>query len=139
MWSDMESIDEWTRKGYSQYEQRNFHEAIECYNKSLAINSKNTRTLLLKGNALQGLKKFDEAIKCYDQTLQIVPESVDLLIVTLQCKRTCFAELDKYDEAYECNERILAINPNFEDALEHKEYYNEYFFDSDDDEPLGYE
>jgi tetratricopeptide (TPR) repeat protein len=47
-----------------------YTEAIECYDKALAINPKQDNALFNKGNALDRLEKYDEAIECYDKAIE---------------------------------------------------------------------
>ena len=56
-----------------------FEEAIECYDKALAIDPQNSNILSNKGLSLHNQGKFEEAIECYDKALAI--NSQDVFII----------------------------------------------------------
>ncbi|MDD4580243.1 MAG: tetratricopeptide repeat protein [Methanothrix sp.] len=51
--------------------------ALECYNKSIQINSKDADAWVNRGNALYKLGRLDEAIESYTNAIEIDPESED--------------------------------------------------------------
>ena len=56
-----------------------FAEALECYDKALAIDPQNSKILSNKGLSLHNLGKFAEALECYDKALAI--DSQDVFII----------------------------------------------------------
>ncbi|MDD1715446.1 MAG: tetratricopeptide repeat protein [Methanolinea sp.] len=64
-----------------------FREAIECYDRALAIDPDFSVAWSAKGVALHNLGRYDEAITCYDRALSLDPgnEGIeDLREITLQ-------------------------------------------------------
>ncbi len=54
-------------------ELNNYLEALNCYTKSLQLDtklSKNSEYLTLKGKALKQLGKIDASIKCFDEAIK---------------------------------------------------------------------
>jgi len=56
----------------AQYNQ--FEEAIECYDKALALDPQNAGVWVLKGSTFEGLGRNDEAAECYKNTAEIDPQ-----------------------------------------------------------------
>ncbi|TVP40290.1 tetratricopeptide repeat protein [Candidatus Nitrosocosmicus arcticus] len=57
--------------GILLHNQGKFAEALECYDKALAIDSHNSNVLSNKGLSLHNQGKFAEALECYDKALAI--------------------------------------------------------------------
>jgi tetratricopeptide (TPR) repeat protein len=73
------SLKELILKGNEHYYNKEYNEAIECYDKALEIDPKDADTLNNKGNALDNLGKHKEAIECYDKALEIDPKHAIVL------------------------------------------------------------
>lgn len=54
-----------------------YDEALECFDKVLSLDPKNTRAWNQKGVALRSLGRYDEAIECFNRSLEIVPKDLD--------------------------------------------------------------
>ena len=52
---------------------KRLHEAIECHDKTIQINSRNAEAWTNKGVDLVSLKKYDDALKCFEKALKIDP------------------------------------------------------------------
>jgi len=59
--------------GIMLHNQGKFVEALECYDKALAIDPQNSNVLSNKGLSLHNQGKFVEALECYDKALAINP------------------------------------------------------------------
>jgi tetratricopeptide (TPR) repeat protein len=68
-----EDIDALNEKGNTLFNQRKYEEAIEYYDKALAIDPNNKEFLNNKANALDELNKYEESIHYYDKALAIDP------------------------------------------------------------------
>ena len=66
----VEALD---NKGLALGELGKHKEAIECFNKSLEINSINGVAWNNKGIILALLEKYEEAIECFDKAIEINP------------------------------------------------------------------
>jgi tetratricopeptide (TPR) repeat protein len=103
-------------------------EAIEYYDKALAIDPDNVGALVGIGASLANSSKYKgsmayydkalhkEAIECYDKALAIDPNNVE----ALNNKGFSLFGLDKYKEAIEYNDKVLAIDPSYINALNNK-------------------
>ncbi len=60
--------------GIMLHNQGKFAEALECYDKALAIDPKSSVVLSNKGLTLHNQGKFAEALECYDKALAIDPQ-----------------------------------------------------------------
>ena len=56
----------WTNRAACRNTMEKFEEAISDCDTALSIDSKCTRSIIQKGNALMGLNRFNEARECYD-------------------------------------------------------------------------
>ena len=65
--------------GILLHNQGKFSEALECYDKALAIDPHNSNILSNKGLSLHNQGKFAEALECYDKALAI--NSQDVFII----------------------------------------------------------
>ena len=64
-------------KGTRLLEDAKYDEALECFDKVLSLNQKNTHAWNQKGVALRSLGRYDEAIECFNKALEIVPKDLD--------------------------------------------------------------
>ena len=93
-----------------------YQEAIEWFDKALAIEPNNVKALTGKGAALGLEGKYQESMDCFDKTLTIDPYHIN----ALNGKGLLLFILHKYEEAIECFDKVLAIEPNNVDALTNK-------------------
>ena len=103
-------------QGNAYFYEEGFDEAIEAYDKALAIKPGLHEALNNKGIALADLGKLDEAIEAYDKALAIKPGDHKVL----NNKGTALADLGKLDEAIEAYDKALAIKPGLHEALNNK-------------------
>ncbi|MDF0680464.1 MAG: tetratricopeptide repeat protein [Candidatus Nitrosocosmicus sp.] len=68
------SLKQLYENGIMFHNQGKFVEALECYDKALAIDPKNSKVLSNKGLSLHNQSKFVEALECYDKALAIDPQ-----------------------------------------------------------------
>jgi tetratricopeptide (TPR) repeat protein len=65
----MTDANELYSQGNALRSQNKYQEAIEAYDKALALNASFAEALYDKGLALHNLNKFQEAIECYDKAI----------------------------------------------------------------------
>ena len=97
----------WSRKGTSLSQLGRHEEAIECFDKALAIDSGYLGAWGGKAVALDGLGRFNEAISHYDRALTIDPRNA---IFWLN-KGFPLGKLGRHEEAIACYDKALAIDP----------------------------
>jgi superkiller protein 3 len=93
-----------------------YEEAIQYYDKVLAIDPNDVDALTNKGVALSALGKSEEAIQYYDKALAIDPNYT----LSLTNKGIDLGILGKYDEAIQYYDKALAIDPNYTLSLTNK-------------------
>ena len=67
------NLNQLYENGIMLHNQGKFVEALECYDKALAIDPQNSNVLSNKGLSLHNQGKFVEALECYDKALAIDP------------------------------------------------------------------
>ena len=75
----MTDATELYNQGNALRTQNKYAEAIETYDKALALNANFAEALYDKGLALHNLNKFQEAIECYDKAISITPKYIDAI------------------------------------------------------------
>jgi tetratricopeptide (TPR) repeat protein len=88
-------------------------EAIEWFDKALAIDPDNVKVLGNKGGALDTLGRHEEAIEWFDKALAIDPNDV----IALCNKGVSLGHMGRHKEAIEWFDKALAIDPNYVIAL----------------------
>ena len=98
------------------YDNQKYDEAIQYYDKVLAINPSAVGALNSKGLALDHLQRYDEALPYFDKALSINPSSVN----ALNNKGLALDHLQRYDEALQSFDKALEIDPSNQKALDGK-------------------
>lgn len=97
----------WSSKGKSLSQLGRHEEAIECFDKALAIAARDPGTWGNKGIALDGLGRYEEAISCYDRQLAIDPRNA----IGWLNKGFPLGKLGRHEEALACYDKALVIDP----------------------------
>ncbi len=71
---DATNLKQLYENGIMLHNQGKFAEALECYDKALAIDPQNSNVLSNKGLSLHNQGKFAEALECYDEALAMDPQ-----------------------------------------------------------------
>lgn len=74
--SNTELAMRWIQHGMRLRDQKQWLEALESFEKALALDSRNPQAWALKGRALDEMGNLSEAIRCYKTSLEINPNSV---------------------------------------------------------------
>ena len=93
-------------------EVRRYQEAMECYNKALAINSMYEQSWFNKGNSFSRIGRYKDAVKCYDKALKVNPEYFNAWIN----KGNSLNKLSRYREALKSYNKALEIDSKSEIA-----------------------
>ena len=96
--NDQNYVAALNNKGLSLRNLKNDEEAIEYFDKVLAIDPNNINALNNKGLSLGNLKNFEEAIECYDKVLAIDSKHFD----ALANRALTIDRLGRFEEAIEC-------------------------------------
>ncbi|MEW6077813.1 MAG: tetratricopeptide repeat protein [Thermodesulfobacteriota bacterium] len=103
---------EWLNKGLSLKMLGRLDEALECYEKVIAMKpSPSTLSLAWsnKGNCFHQKKAFAESLNCYDQAIQINPGNDK----AWTNKGFSLHALGRFKEALDCYDKALEIEPAF--------------------------
>jgi tetratricopeptide (TPR) repeat protein len=102
--------------GNALYNQSNYIQAIQYFDKALAIEPNNDDALYDKGAALNQLGNYTQAIPYLDKALAIEPNYTG----ALEDKGAALNQLGNYTQAIPYLDKALAIEPNDKIALAHK-------------------
>ena len=115
---DPRHTNAWKEKGICLKELGRYEEAIQCFDRAVALAPKDFSTYYFKGEALEKLGKstgefslLEEAIRCFDIILQDDPENVN----AWNYRGVCFKELRRYEEAkrsFDQAQMLLRIGKN---------------------------
>jgi tetratricopeptide (TPR) repeat protein len=140
----------WNNKGLSLASVGLHQEAIDCYDRTIDIDSQYSEPWNNKGISLDSLGRHQEAIDCYAEALGIDPQCVAALnnkgislgslglyqeaidcydealdidsqyINTWNNKGNCLDSLGRYQEAIDCYDKALDINPRYAETWNNK-------------------
>jgi len=113
--SDSNDAIFYLEKGNSCFNSKKFEEAIENYNKTIALNPNVSTVYVLRGNAYASLKKHEEAIEDYDKAADLDPNNPKIY----SYRGYAYAELEKYEEAIKDFNEAIKLGQN-----DPKIYYN---------------
>jgi tetratricopeptide (TPR) repeat protein len=91
-------------------------EAIECFERAVAINPCLAVSWCNKGTALGELGRVDEELECYDRAIEINPQYA----MAWEWKGAVLSELGRRAEAVVALDRAIAINPHNPDSWNHR-------------------
>ena len=94
--------------GYSHWNLKRFEEAIQAFDRALAIDKLDATAWFMKGYVLGGLGRRDEAIQAYDRAIAIDGNDS----ITWTSKGDALTGLMRYDEALAAYDRALTLDPN---------------------------
>lgn len=87
-------------------------EALACYDRALAIDSRHEHAWVHRGTALEALGRTEDALACCDHALQLNPRSEQALVT----KAMMLGALGQIEAARASCDRALKINPRNEQA-----------------------
>ena len=111
-----ENIKKLFEQANSFFKDKEYSNAIECYNQILEIDENNIDALHDMGSALHNQKKYDDAIEYYDKALNTDKNDID----TLNSKGNTLRVQKQYNKAIEYYNKVLNIDENNINALNNK-------------------
>lgn len=106
----------WNNKGGSLVALGRREEAINCFDRSLALDPQDALTWSNKGSVLNDLARRAEALWCCDQALALNPR----LAMAWNNKGLALHDLGRREEALRCCDQALAIDPRYAMAWNNK-------------------
>jgi tetratricopeptide (TPR) repeat protein len=97
-----------SNKGIELMQQGRLKEAIDYFDKTLAIDPSFAEILSMKGMVLQTMGRLDEALECYTNAIDINPEILD----AYNNMGIILKNQGKYKEAIECYDKALKVCPD---------------------------
>lgn len=107
---------EWLNRGVALANLGKYHEAIEYFDKSIAMNPSEPRAWNDKGNTLARLNQIPEAIRCFNKALELYPGYANGWCG----KGIALGKTGNYQGAIMCFNKALEIHPDHAEALNHK-------------------
>ncbi|MCJ7739884.1 tetratricopeptide repeat protein, partial [Candidatus Microgenomates bacterium] len=95
------------QKGMSLIHHEKYDEAVECFDKALALRPDNVAVWASKCIALNSLNKFDEAVGCANSAIMKHPNNALIWYV----KGNSLLNLERNGEAIECYDVALKLDP----------------------------
>ncbi|MDR1918248.1 MAG: tetratricopeptide repeat protein [Tannerellaceae bacterium] len=94
----MKSKYDWLDEGRALYNKGEYEDAMDCYDKAIALDPDDAFVWHYKGIALDCIERYTEAITCYDKTLELKPDDIYVWIL----KGELLCKLKEYQEASKC-------------------------------------
>lgn len=101
------SVVNFYKQGQMLTRRGKYGEAIECFEKALAVNPKDTNAIFALGNVAKKMGLPDVAEKMFRATLALLPDSME----AASNLGTLLIDLDRIDEAIEIYQGLLATHP----------------------------
>jgi len=110
-----ETAEEWKIKGNEYLATEEYDKALECYEKSLAIDPCYGRSILNIGWTYKEMKEYDKSLEYYEKVIELLDSGKDTSGLPPGYpwvhKSYIFADLKRYDEALECSDKAMEIAP----------------------------
>ena len=114
--STSSNVSALVHKGSALYSLGNYTQAIQYYDKALAVDPNNKRALNNKGSTLYSLGNYRQAIQSFDKALAIDPNYA----AALTGKGAALDSLGNHTQAIQLFDKALAVDPNYKVALNNK-------------------
>ncbi len=101
-------VEENFNEGNALMEIEMFEDALQCFDKAIRGNGKNSLLWFSRAMALKKLSRFELALKSFDQALAINPAFSD----AWYNKAACLSKLNKLEDALDCFNEIVDIDPD---------------------------
>jgi tetratricopeptide (TPR) repeat protein len=102
--------------GLSLHALNRFEQALQNYDRALALHPDYAEALFNRGVTLQKLRHLDQALESYDRAMAVRPDFAEAL-----CNRgVVLQELGRFADAIESYDRALVARPNFVEAVSNR-------------------
>jgi tetratricopeptide (TPR) repeat protein len=98
----------WFNRGVELATLNRYQEAMDCFDYSLAIESRNYKTWIWRGGMLTHLDRYQEASASFEQAVKLEPNAKDAWLFL----GVAFHHIGKYKQAYSCYDKALGRKPD---------------------------
>lgn len=102
-----------SNRGLALQALKRFEDALESYDRALALRPDYAEALFNRGVTLQRLRRLPEAVDSYDRAIAVCADHAE----ALSNRGVALQDLGRLPEALESYGRALAVRPNFAEAL----------------------
>jgi len=102
------SATDWHFKGKQAYEEDEYDEAIDYFNKSIKLNPDNSLTYHLRGLCYAYLKKFELSLSDFNKSIQLDPQNP----VGYNNRGNNYLNMGKFDQALDDLNKSIQLDPN---------------------------
>lgn len=101
--------DVYNTRGDALRQLKRYPEALECFDKAIALNPANAFAHYNRGLLFQDAKRYTEALASYDKAAELAPNDADIY----NNRGVIFVELRRFDEAAANITKALALRPDY--------------------------
>ena len=98
---------QWNRQGCEKDSKRDYHGAIECFQKAIDLDPSFAKPWNNMGYAYDNLDDYNKAIECYQKAIEIDPKSAN----PWDNMGSSYKHLGNYDKAIECYQKAIDLDP----------------------------
>lgn len=106
----------WIEKGNSLFYQEKYLEAIECYDRSIRLDSNYADAWNNKGVALNILGRYEDALNATNEAIKLDPQYPD----AWNNKGVSLNNLGRYEEALNATNKAIEFHPQYSEAWNNK-------------------
>ena len=77
---DTNSAEDYVNSGFIYLENKDYDEALECFQKITELEPNNPKTFINLGYVYEKMDMFDSAKKCYEKALKIKDDNIEAII-----------------------------------------------------------
>src|SRR6266702_480697 len=100
--------EQWVDEGNAHYRARRYAEALEAYERAIALDPQDAFFHYHRGNALRRLKRYEEALVSFEQAIELDPN----LAYAYNWKGNALRHLKRCEESLLAHGQAIALDPN---------------------------
>lgn len=103
---------DWFNRGMDNMNNRNYEEALDCFDEALRIDNKFALVLLQKEQIFCFRQEFREAIRYFNEIIELNLDQPSMMLELWVNKGICHRRIGEEENALKCYRKALEINPN---------------------------
>ncbi|MDR0790804.1 MAG: tetratricopeptide repeat protein [Bacteroidales bacterium] len=109
--ANSQTAEEWLQRGETAYDNYDYQEAIECYEKVIKLKPDDAEAYFLMGVAYcYWNEQYEKAIECYKKVIELTPDNI---FVYFNLGDTYLVWKQDYQKAIECYEKAIELEPDY--------------------------